>query len=100
MRTVAKVHIPTDGKLEAALRLLDNPVLAIAATPTEAKRASLKWTVRDRPPLKDPQPVKCAVPNCYKFSTIIHGDEPLCGEHALGRLDGSIPRPKVKAAAD
>lgn len=53
-----------------------------------------------KPLTKSFRPVQCAASNCPEDSTIIHGDEPLCGKHALERLDGPPPRPQVKAAAD
>jgi hypothetical protein len=45
--------------------------------------------VNHDPLLQKSKPVQCVATNCLEDATIIHGDQPLCGKHALERLEGA-----------
>ena len=46
----------------------------------------------------DPVPISCSAPLCGSLATIIHGEKPYCGRHALAALEAEQPTSVAKSS--
>ena len=61
--------------------------------------AKAKSNGTEAPSRSDSEPVKCSALKCGKPATILHSESPLCGTHALERLEAES-MPKIKTSAN